>query len=153
MATDLSNLPKLSAFSLHVKLTVAPENVDACTSPDLKLQSHCFSNSSLVFKALKPAYDAVIAEPENVYFEVFQNPQSPGEIRFIEHWNASVEWFVTVSLSVNCLGRLWCGGEPWMWKCSVTLGGANELAGPSTERLLQAVCGSDGANVDQAKRA
>jgi hypothetical protein len=41
-----------------------------------------------------------------VYFEVFQNPQNPGEIRFIEHWNASVEWFATVSLLYT-----------WTWKC------------------------------------
>jgi hypothetical protein len=28
-----------------------------------------------------------------------KNPEKPGEIRFIEHWNASVEWFMNVSAS------------------------------------------------------
>jgi quinol monooxygenase YgiN len=59
----------------------------------------------LVFEACHPSYEAVIAEPENVYFEVFQNPKKPGEIRFIKHWNASVEWFMNVNVSelVECL--------------------------------------------------
>jgi hypothetical protein len=34
-----------------------------------------------------------------------ENPEKPGEIRFIEHWNASVEWFMNVSASelVDCV--------------------------------------------------
>jgi quinol monooxygenase YgiN len=50
-----------------------------------------------VLAALKPAYDGVIAEKENVFFEVYHNPQKKGEFKFIENWNASVEWFMTVS--------------------------------------------------------
>jgi hypothetical protein len=50
-----------------------------------------------VLAALKPAYDGVIAEKENVFFEVYHNPQKKGEFKFIENWNASVKWFMTVS--------------------------------------------------------
>jgi quinol monooxygenase YgiN len=60
----------------------------------------------LVLAALKPAYDAVIAEPENVFFEVYQNPQKKGEFKFIENWNASVERLMTVSSNLTrALGR------------------------------------------------
>jgi len=63
------------------------------------------SKQHLVLAALKPAYKAVIAEPENVFFEVFQNPENPGEFRFVENWNASVEWM----LNVSTLGTIWIG--------------------------------------------
>lgn len=56
-----------------------------------------------VLAALKPAYEGVIAEPENTFFEVFQNPSNPGEFRFIEHWNATAEWFMSVSRSESSL--------------------------------------------------
>ncbi|KAF2820551.1 hypothetical protein CC86DRAFT_374248 [Ophiobolus disseminans] len=78
MATNLAAPPALESFSLHVRITVGLEHIEAFLA------------------ALKPAYLAVIAEPENVYFEVFQNPDNLGEFRFVEHWNASVEWFLTV---------------------------------------------------------
>jgi hypothetical protein len=48
MATDPTNPPVLSSFSLHVKITVAPENVDACTytalSPYLCLTKSVYEN-------------------------------------------------------------------------------------------------------------
>lgn len=72
---------KVPALSLHVVITIAPENVD-------KFLDH-----------LKPAYDKVCAEPENVYFEVFQDPERPGRFKFVEHWNCTREWFITVRCS------------------------------------------------------
>jgi quinol monooxygenase YgiN len=79
MATDPTNPPLLSSFSAHVTLTIAPANIPAFLA------------------ALKPAYDAVIAEPENVFFQILQHPQKPGVFRFIETWDMSVEKFMTVS--------------------------------------------------------
>lgn len=67
-----------SALSLHVVITVAPENVD-------KFLAY-----------LKPAYDAVCAEQENIYFEVLQDPERPGRFKFVENWNCSKEWLMTV---------------------------------------------------------
>jgi quinol monooxygenase YgiN len=63
-------------ISLHVKITVAPENVAAFLA------------------ALKPCWDAVVAEKECVFFEVFQ--KEPGEFCFIENWHASMEHLMTV---------------------------------------------------------
>ncbi|KAF1851579.1 uncharacterized protein K460DRAFT_37521 [Cucurbitaria berberidis CBS 394.84] len=67
--------------SLHVTITVAPEN------------------ASKFLELLKPCYDAVTAEPECVFFEVYQNPEVPGEFKFVENWHASKEWIKTVQLS------------------------------------------------------
>jgi hypothetical protein len=65
-------------LSLHVHITVAPENAE------------------LFLSHLKPCYDVVSAEPECIFFEVFQNPAAPGDFKFVETWNASPEWFQTV---------------------------------------------------------
>jgi hypothetical protein len=72
------------SFSLHVRITIAPENVPA------------------FLEALKPAYDAVIAEPECTFFEVYQSPEEPGVIKFVENWNATKEWMMTVSTFGRC---------------------------------------------------
>jgi hypothetical protein len=74
-------------LSLHVHITVAPENVD------------------LFLSHLKPCYDVVSAEPECIYFEVFQNPAVPGEFKFVENWNASPEWFQIVRQCWLCSVR------------------------------------------------
>jgi hypothetical protein len=81
---------------------------------------------------LKPAYEGVIAEPENVFFEVFQNPEKPGAFKFIENWNATPEWF----LSVSYFQRLRIEAEV------LTLQGSIE------QGVLQAVLGGYRANVD-----
>jgi quinol monooxygenase YgiN len=70
-------------LSLHVTVTVAPENAER------------------FLEALKPAYDAVIAEPECVFFEVFRSPEEPGIFKFVENWNATKEWLITVSSTVS----------------------------------------------------
>ncbi|KAF1935836.1 hypothetical protein EJ02DRAFT_332320, partial [Clathrospora elynae] len=68
-------------ISLHVHITVASENA-------LKF-----------LELLKPIYDAVIAEPENTLFEVYQNPEVPGEFKFVENWAQSKEWLIDVQLA------------------------------------------------------
>lgn len=65
-------------LSLHVKLTIAPENVQK------------------FLEALKPAYDAVCAEPECTFFEVYQLQDQPGTLKFVENWNADVKWMTEV---------------------------------------------------------
>ncbi|KAL5399866.1 hypothetical protein PMIN03_012601 [Paraphaeosphaeria minitans] len=69
-----------SRLSLQVTFHIDPSNVEA------------------FLKALKPAYDGVIAEPECVFFQVFQSAETPGKIKFIENWDASLEWLTTVQL-------------------------------------------------------
>ncbi|KAE8160224.1 hypothetical protein BDV40DRAFT_302535 [Aspergillus tamarii] len=48
--------------------------------------------------AMKPAYEAVIAEPECTFFELYQEPDSPGTISWVENWSASKEWLIGVQL-------------------------------------------------------
>lgn len=67
------------SYSLHVKFHIDPAKVDA------------------FFEALKPAYDAVCAEPECIFFEVYQSMEEPGVIKFVENWNCSIEWMMNVS--------------------------------------------------------
>ncbi|KAF2189254.1 hypothetical protein K469DRAFT_683683 [Zopfia rhizophila CBS 207.26] len=68
------------SLSLHVKITMAPENAKA------------------FLEALNPVYDAVVAEPENTFFEVYQSAEEPGVFKFVENWNATREWMVNVQL-------------------------------------------------------
>ncbi|KAF2736500.1 hypothetical protein EJ04DRAFT_511002 [Polyplosphaeria fusca] len=84
------------SISLHVKLTVAPESVDK------------------FLEALKPAYDAVIAEPKCTFFEVFQNPNAPGEFKFIENWDATVDWLQNVQLKKEYYKPYLAATEP-LW--------------------------------------
>lgn len=74
-------------ISVHVSITVAPSDIDA------------------FLLALKPVYDAVTAEPECTYFEVFHSLEEPGAFRFVENWSRSKEWFIEVCHAVN-LGSL-----------------------------------------------
>jgi hypothetical protein len=64
--------------SIHVSITVAPENVEK------------------FLDALKPVYDAVVAEPNCTLFQVFHKAEEPGVFRFVENWNATVDWLVNV---------------------------------------------------------
>lgn len=60
-------------ISLHVNITVAPENVDKSLT------------------AFKTCFDAVTAEPECTFFEVFHNADNPGNFRFVENWSKNKE--------------------------------------------------------------
>jgi quinol monooxygenase YgiN len=53
--------------SLHVYITVAPENMEK------------------FLEALKPVYDAVCAEPGCVSFEVYHSNEEPGAFKFVEN--------------------------------------------------------------------
>lgn len=80
-------------FSLHVNITIDPSNMDEFLA------------------ALKPCYEAVVAEPHCTYFEVFHSQDAPGAFRFVENWTESKEWFLEVRkcFSFCCYGgfRLW----------------------------------------------
>ena len=76
-------------FSLHVTLYIDPAQLDA------------------FFEAFKPAYEAVTAEPENVFFEVYQDPHVPGKLKLVENWNASLEWLTTVRIKSLCYLSSW----------------------------------------------
>lgn len=71
-------VPKLDRFSLQVTIHIKEENV-----PKL-------------FKEMETVYHKVIADSECVYFELFQDPENPGTISWVENWDKSTEQFTTV---------------------------------------------------------
>ncbi|KAL6406577.1 hypothetical protein AUP68_09376 [Ilyonectria robusta] len=60
-----------SGFSLHVTIFIDPLNV------------------AEFFKHFKLAYENVIVEPECTFFEVYQSPENPGELRWVENCNVT----------------------------------------------------------------
>jgi hypothetical protein len=72
-------LPKCS---LHVDIWIAPSNV------------------SKFLEAFQTIFNTVTAEPELLYFEVFQDPDDAGHLSWVENWNASVEWLSTVCITL-----------------------------------------------------
>ena len=55
-------------ISVHLTFTVDPSNVDK------------------FFEHFRPVYEAVIAEPECTFFEVYKAPDNAGEIHAVENW-------------------------------------------------------------------
>ena len=54
------------------------------------------------WEAFEPTYKAVTAEPECTFFELYQAPDSPGTISWVENWYVSFSyWFLVVDLSVS----------------------------------------------------
>lgn len=43
-------------------------------------------NINKFFEHFKLVYDAVIAEPECLFFEVYQSPEEPGTLHWVEDW-------------------------------------------------------------------
>ena len=75
-------IPDLDRFSLQVTIYIKPSDVDK------------------FFEAFKPVFDKVWAEPECVHFEVFQDPADPGKISWIENWDKSPQWLLTVRVDI-----------------------------------------------------
>lgn len=61
-------MPLASGWSLHVTVYIAPENVDRFLA------------------AFKPVFNKVVAEPECLFFEMYQSPQEPGKLSWVENW-------------------------------------------------------------------
>jgi quinol monooxygenase YgiN len=67
--------PKPRLF-LHISFHISPADIPA------------------FLDALRPCWQAFVNEPECLYFDVTQDPQNPGHLRFVEGWDASREWFL-----------------------------------------------------------
>jgi hypothetical protein len=74
----------LPQISFQVDVYISPSNVDKFLA------------------AFKPVFDAVVAESQLLYFEVFQDPDDLGHLSWVENWDAGVEWLLTVRV-VLCL--------------------------------------------------
>ncbi|KAH6668664.1 hypothetical protein F5X68DRAFT_52770 [Plectosphaerella plurivora] len=68
-------------ISLHVTVWIDPANIPA------------------FFEAFKPVFDACVAEPELLFFEVYQSPDEPGKLHWVENWNATREWLMEVQIA------------------------------------------------------
>lgn len=70
--------------------------------------------------AHRPVWAACAAEPECIYFDVFQNPTKPGDFRLVEVWNASRKWFETKQLTKDYYSTLWERSKP-TWESEVEI--------------------------------
>ncbi|KAI1118071.1 hypothetical protein F5Y14DRAFT_400990 [Nemania sp. NC0429] len=71
----------LYGMSLHVTVHVAPENAVA------------------FFEAFIPVFEKAKDEPECISFEVYQDPEDPGTISWVEDWTKSPDWFAKFQIT------------------------------------------------------
>lgn len=64
------------------------------------------SNAPELLAAFKRAKAIAIAQPENISSNLYRNPNAPGEFKYVEDWNASVDWILKVSIFFSVLRRL-----------------------------------------------
>lgn len=81
-----------SGFSLHVTVFIDPLSV------------------AEFFKHFKLAYDNVIAEPECTFFEVYQSPENPGELCWVENWYVQLLVLLTYGSSGANEAKVYVGG-------------------------------------------
>ena len=73
----------------------------ASTSPSLSIHITNYLKPDDVpafLEALRPVYEAIIKERENIFFELYVDPENPGVVKWVENWNATTEWLTTVSV-------------------------------------------------------
>lgn len=65
------------------------------------------------FKAAhRPVWAACAAEPECLFFDVFQDPTEPGRFRFVEVWAKDREWFEKEQITKPYYATLWPQSTP-----------------------------------------
>ncbi|KAL8726193.1 MAG: hypothetical protein Q9166_006866 [cf. Caloplaca sp. 2 TL-2023] len=69
------------AMSLHVSIYISPVNRNA------------------FLEAFKPCFEAVVAEPECTYFELFNDPDDEGHLAWVENWTEGKKWFLTQQMT------------------------------------------------------
>lgn len=73
------------------------------------------------FKAAhRPVWAACAAEPECLFFDVFQDPEKPGRFRFVEVWNETREWFEKHQMTKPYYETLWAKSKP-TWEADPVL--------------------------------
>jgi quinol monooxygenase YgiN len=76
-------------FSLHATVNISPDNLPA------------------FLEAFKTTFDHVSKEEECLFFEMYQNPNSAGELSWVENWSKSPEWFMSVRSTVYLAMDTW----------------------------------------------
>jgi quinol monooxygenase YgiN len=59
------------------------------------------ANKTAFFEAFKPVFDLVVAEPELIFFEVYQSPDEPGKLSWVENWCALTPLFPVAQLTIQ----------------------------------------------------
>ena len=72
------SLPKLDRFSIHFTIYLSPSDLPT-------FYSH-----------FEPAFKSSTTEKECLYMEVFEDPEELGKVTWIENWEGTPEWFLTV---------------------------------------------------------
>ncbi|KAF1993400.1 hypothetical protein P154DRAFT_527776 [Amniculicola lignicola CBS 123094] len=84
----------MPSISLHVKVTVAPENRE------------------IFLAEFKKVYDLVVLEPECTFFELYENKDEPGAFKWVENWNATREWLMSVQIPKDYYKPYFAATEP-----------------------------------------
>ncbi|OAL00617.1 hypothetical protein IQ06DRAFT_305537 [Phaeosphaeriaceae sp. SRC1lsM3a] len=61
------------------------------------------SNAPELLAAFKRAKAIAIAQPENISSNLYRNPNAPGEFKYVEDWNASVDWILKAAAAYEAI--------------------------------------------------
>lgn len=73
------------------------------------IQSHLIETWK---SAHRPVWDACAAEPECLFFDVFEDPKNVGRFRLVEVWSKDREWFEKEQLAKPYYATLWGKSKP-----------------------------------------
>ncbi|KAB5526426.1 hypothetical protein GE09DRAFT_1194569 [Coniochaeta sp. 2T2.1] len=48
------------------------------------------------FEAYRKVYDACVSEEECTFFSVYEDPEEPGKLSWVEHWTKNPKWLFAV---------------------------------------------------------
>ena len=71
-------------------------------------------DASKLVQAHAPVWAACAAEPECLFFDVFQDLEDRGKFRFVEVWSKDKKWFEEEQLTKEYYGALWERSRP-LW--------------------------------------
>ncbi|KAM3414352.1 hypothetical protein BST61_g10998 [Cercospora zeina] len=66
-------------------------------------------------EAHRPVWAAIALEPEQIFFDLFEDPSDPGTFRFIEVWSKDREWFEKEQFTKDYYKKLWPKSQP-LWR-------------------------------------
>ncbi|KAL9037493.1 MAG: hypothetical protein Q9180_003683 [Flavoplaca navasiana] len=85
-------------MSLHVSIYIDP------------------SNRAAFLEAFKPCFEAVRAEKECLFFEIYSDPEDAGHFSWVENWSKDKEWFMTAQITKDYYKPYLAATEPMFIK-------------------------------------
>ncbi|KAI4097704.1 MAG: hypothetical protein LQ339_006683 [Xanthoria mediterranea] len=98
MSAPQSSSSTDSGMSLHVSIYIDP------------------SNRTAFLEHFKPCFEAVRAEKECTFFEVFSDPDDEGHLSWVENWSKGKEWFMTEQITKDYYKPYLAATEPMFVK-------------------------------------